>query len=415
MAVLLAFAVGYCAMVRHVPVAGAFYAYISAGLGRIVGLGASFMILTCYFAIGIGAYAFTGLVCAQFLVDVGGPVIEWWVFSLFFWAVVSILAYFHVAVSMKVLGILLAFEIVVVLWFDVAVLFQANIAGALPQVMSSEALFSGNVGVGLIFTILLFLGFEATAIYRDETRNPETTIPRATNIVVLFIGLFYAVSSFCMIAGLTSVQMAALSDLKPTEIFFEVGARYCGPWFFHVVSVLVLTSVFAADLAVHNVATRYIYSLSTSGVLAHGLGRAHPRFHSPYRASMLVSALYLIATAGLVYAGFTADQLYAWLAGAAAFGLICAMAATSLSAVMFFRREPVADDRWRTLQAPAIAFVCLCVMIYLGFENLPMLIGGSRGLANTLVGVGLLTFVLGMGYAYWLLIKRPEIYRKIGH
>src|SRR3954467_1558656 len=38
-AILLLFAVGFCAMSRHVPEAGAFYAYVQRGLGRAPGLG----------------------------------------------------------------------------------------------------------------------------------------------------------------------------------------------------------------------------------------------------------------------------------------------------------------------------------------------------------------------------------------
>lgn len=412
MAVLLVFAVGYCAMVRHVPVAGAFYAYISAGLGRVIGLGSSFMILACYFGVGIGAYAFTGIVSAQFAADIGAPVMEWWVYALLFWAVVSTLAYFHVAVSAKILGVLLALEVMVVLWFDMAVMLKGNIFQAIPHVFSIKSALSGNLGVGLVFTILLFLGFEATAIYRDESVNPDKTIPRATKIVVLFIGFFYALSSFCVIVGLSADQ--AMADVKPTEVFFEIGARYCGTWFVHIVGVLVLTSVFAADLAVQNVATRYIYSLASSGVFHRFFGHAHPRFHSPHRASVLVSILYLLATALLIYAGFNADQLYAWLAGVSAFGLICAMAVTSLAALVFFRRQPLIDTRWRTFHAPAIAFMCLSVMIYLGYENLPMLIGGSRSVANSLLAACVLTFFIGLAYACWLRKSRPDVYRNIG-
>ena len=39
-AILLLFAVGFCAMSRHVPNAGAFYTYIAHGFGRHAGLGA---------------------------------------------------------------------------------------------------------------------------------------------------------------------------------------------------------------------------------------------------------------------------------------------------------------------------------------------------------------------------------------
>lgn len=41
--VLTLFAIGYAAMSKHITATGAFYGYISHGLGRIVGLGAGFL------------------------------------------------------------------------------------------------------------------------------------------------------------------------------------------------------------------------------------------------------------------------------------------------------------------------------------------------------------------------------------
>ena len=44
-AILILFAVGFTAMARHVPGAGAFYTYVGHGLGRHMGLGAAFLAL----------------------------------------------------------------------------------------------------------------------------------------------------------------------------------------------------------------------------------------------------------------------------------------------------------------------------------------------------------------------------------
>jgi amino acid transporter len=44
-----------------------------------------------------------------------------------------------------------------------------------------------------------FVGFEATAIYREEARNPDRTVPHATYIAVGFLGLFYAFISWIII------------------------------------------------------------------------------------------------------------------------------------------------------------------------------------------------------------------------
>jgi amino acid transporter len=45
---------------------------------------------------------------------------------------------------------------------------------------------------------------EATAIYREEARTPDRTVPRATYVVVGFLGLFYASISWVIIQAPTT-------------------------------------------------------------------------------------------------------------------------------------------------------------------------------------------------------------------
>ena len=46
-----------------------------------------------------------------------------------------------------------------------------------------------------------FIGFEATAVFRDEARDPERTIPRATYTALLLIGVFYTLSSWAVVSA----------------------------------------------------------------------------------------------------------------------------------------------------------------------------------------------------------------------
>src|SRR5262245_5236386 len=54
--VLFIFSVGYTTMTQHVPRPGAFYAYITVGLGRIPGVGSAFLATVSYIAILTGFY-----------------------------------------------------------------------------------------------------------------------------------------------------------------------------------------------------------------------------------------------------------------------------------------------------------------------------------------------------------------------
>ena len=64
-ALLMLFAVGYTTMTKYLPNPGAFYAYITAGLGRHLGLGSSFLAMFGYVAMGVGTVAFFGTVASS--------------------------------------------------------------------------------------------------------------------------------------------------------------------------------------------------------------------------------------------------------------------------------------------------------------------------------------------------------------
>ncbi|MFP3458104.1 APC family permease, partial [Psychrobacter sp. SIMBA_152] len=56
-----------------------------------------------------------------------------------------------------------------------------------------------SLGLALLFAVGNFFGFEATVVYREEVRNPNTTIPRATYLAVVGIGLFYALAAWAYV------------------------------------------------------------------------------------------------------------------------------------------------------------------------------------------------------------------------
>src|SRR5689334_18147925 len=73
------FSVGYAAMSRKIVNSGAFYSYITHGLGRIPGGGAAFVALAAYNLMQIGLYGGFGAVAAGLLADWAGWRVAWWV------------------------------------------------------------------------------------------------------------------------------------------------------------------------------------------------------------------------------------------------------------------------------------------------------------------------------------------------
>ncbi len=115
-AVILAiWASGYVAMTRHIRNAGAFYAFISAGLGRVTGVAAALVALLAYSFLQVGLYGAFGPNAAAEASAHLGLRAAWWAWALAAWAVVTVLGLARVDITGRVLGVLLCAEVVVIL------------------------------------------------------------------------------------------------------------------------------------------------------------------------------------------------------------------------------------------------------------------------------------------------------------
>jgi amino acid transporter len=259
--VLLLFAVGFCAMSPHVPDAGAFFTYVRHGLGRPLGLGAAFLALATYAAVQAAVYGYIGAAVDQLVTGYGGPSLPWWLYTFALMAVVAVLGYRHIELSSRVLGVLLVAEIAIVVVLDAVVTVRGGAQGLSTAFLDPTQVGSGAVGIAIMFAIASFIGFEATAVFRDEARDPERTIPRATYTALIVVGVFYAVSSWAFVSAWGDEAAVAQAVASPGTFLLDTVTAWLGPFAGHVATVLLVTSLFAAILSFHNVAARYWYAL----------------------------------------------------------------------------------------------------------------------------------------------------------
>lgn len=416
--VLLLFSAGFTTMSRYLPKSGAFYTFITAGLGRIVGLGAAFLALFAYLLLGFSNFPFFGNNTSLLVSDTfSGPSIPWYWYTLLCLIGCGILGYYRIDLSAKILSVAMVLEVVVVLIFDGVVFVTGGAEGLSAQPFTLGAFQTSSVGIAFLFAATCFLGFEATAIFRDEVRNPNKTIPRATYLAVLLIGLFYVFASWMIITayGVGHAQEVATSSLS--TMFSAAMLHYVGRAGVDISRVLLASSLFAGGLSGQNILSRYLFNLGLDGALPSILGRAHPRHHSPYVASMLVSAVWLGMWLVFVLQGIDVVKLYERVAGVGGFAVLILMLLTSIAVVVFFERSSHINDSntWCTVIAPLTSTIALAIVVYLAIGNFPLLIDGSSGDALLLETV---TFgVLGIGMVLALIYRRsrPIVYRRIGH
>jgi amino acid transporter len=415
-ALMLIFAGGFTAMSRYLPNPGAFYAYISAGLGRPAGLGAAFVAIVSYFFILIGGYAFGGLSFQALVHDtLGGPDIPWWGYTMVVMGIVAVLGYFSINLSAKILTVCMICEAIMMVVYDTVVFFRGGHDGVHLDSFTPDAAFSGELGLAVIFGIVCFSGFEATAVFREEARDPEKTIPRATYTAILFLLALYALTAWAMINGIGQDEVVGLSAADPTGTALETARVYLHTVGVDIITVLLCTSIFAANLATHNVTTRYIYSLSVDRIFPKVFASVHHFHVSPYRAATLVSVISYAALAACIVFKGEAGKLYATLVGIGGYSLILLLMLTSMAVVLYFRRHPEHPvNVWRSAVAPTVATLLLAGAFWIATMNVDVMIGGSQALANVLIGLFIALLIAGILVALVLERTKPDVYQRIG-
>lgn len=375
-AILLLFAVGFTHMTKFIPKTGAFFLYVSYGIGRPVGLAAAYLSIFSYLAIQVGLVAYLGAAVADALAAAGGPTLPWWMFALVGLGVVGAIGLRNIGLSSRLLGVLLLLEIAVVVVVAVVVTATGGAEGLSLAPFEPVNVFSGAPALGLMFALAAFLGFESTAIFRDEARDPNRTIPRATYAAVILVGIFYAFGSWALVMAWGVDNVVDMAAQFPATLIMETARVYLGPVAEAIMNALVFTSVLAATLSFHNVITRYFHSLGSHGLLPARLAVVHPRRNAPAVASLVTSAIGVVVIVVCAVFGLNPmTQVLAWASGLATSGLAALMAVTALAVIVFFRRTGLDRSPWRTRIAPALGFVGLAAATTAIVANFPLLVG----------------------------------------
>jgi amino acid transporter len=417
-AILLVFTVGYAAMSRQVTNAGAFYTYVSRGLGQAWGVAAALVALVAYNAMQIGIYGLYGFAAAGALDQFFGLKVGWYVPVLVTGAIIAVLGALQIDLNARVLGFFLVAETIVVLVFDIAgIMKPAEGLSAAPFLPS--ALSGGALGAGLCFVTASFVGFESAAIYGEEAKDPKRTVARATYTAVALIGVFYAFSAWATSMAVGDSKIIGQAQKLGPGLLFVYAQQNVGKWFSDIATVLFVTSLFAALLSFHNAVARYFFSLGREGVLPRGLARVRPSTGAPVAGSMAQSLVALVVVVVFIVAGKDPVlALFTWLTNVGALGVIFLMALTSVSIVVYLRRynEVVSRSTIFHEVAAAVSSVALFAVFYLAVRNFDVLLGSKPNDPLNWMLPGLIVAAAGVGLVYGLYLKvsRPGIYAGIG-
>lgn len=413
--ILALFAVGFTYMSRSISNAGAFYAYVAQGLGRIAGVAVAFVATLAYSVMQVGLYGVFGFAIAPLANPVIGVEVPWWGWSLAALALVSVLGFQRVDLNGRILGLLMMLEIVAIIVLDVANLLNPADGTLGMTAFEPGSLLVPEAGAALVVAITGFVGFEAAAIFSEEARDTARTVPRATFLCLAVIAVLYSVSAWAMSEAIGPADTPAVTARKQGETLFDLAAMHLGPEFVTILRCLFVTSVFAGLVSYHVAVGRYVFALGRERVLW-SLFRSTTRHGAPKWGSVLQSTIGLVVITFYAVMGLDPMiQLFYWGGTIGAYGLLWLITITAVAVIAYHRRHG-ADSLWRGLIAPAVAFVLLLAVLATATANLHALLGTSwdSPLPWSVLAVYLVVATIGVIRGEVLRRRQPDVYRTIG-
>lgn len=411
--ILLLFSVGYIAMSRHITNTGAFYSYITQGIGRPFGLGAASLTIFSYNAIQLGLYGGIGYYLDELFKHAFNLSLPWYIYSFAAMAACLWLGLRRLHAGAIVLATLLTLETLIILVLDIGILVSPStpsISSYTFEPLSLKATFSGAVGVALMFAHASFIGFEGTAIYGEEARNPKKTIPIATYTAVIFMGAFYSLSAWLLINAM-GPNAVAIAQSESGNLIFTVSKNILGGLAAHAFEMLVITSLFAALVTFHNNVSRYLFAIGRQGLFCKAMGKTHPVRRSPYIACYIQTISVFIVVAVFAVLGLKPyDTLFTWFTGVGAAGIIMTQCIASIAIFTFFRRYKLDTRWWNTFWAPLLSILGLFPILYIALTSFDVLLG-VQGPIEYIFKVMLFgSFAIGVAGAYFIKMRSPDAY-----
>ena len=285
-------ALSYGMLIREWPVSGSVYAYTSRGLGKGIGFVSGWTLLLDYLLIPVLMYVVASTALSGIV-----PEVPPWAFSIVFVVANTFVNIRGIALTDIVNRIALVLEVLVLAVFVVLgvrwLLSDPASHGFTLQPLYNPSTFS----LPLVFSavslgVLSFLGFDGIATLSEEAKDGRRGPGRAMMASLAIVGALFVLQTY--IAGCISPDGAVFAH-DQGNAFYLVAQVVGGRWLYVVCAVATALAwgIFTA-LAAQTAVSRILFAMGRDGGLPHALARIHPKYHTPYVATLFVGGLTLV-------------------------------------------------------------------------------------------------------------------------
>jgi amino acid transporter len=291
---------------KRIHAAGSLYDYVTLGFGTRMGGWAGWiyyggtLLLASAIAVLVG-WLFSEGVLGVFGIDLDIPV---WAWSALYVVLVFLVLAGGVQISTRLQLILALVSAAVVFAFFIDVIVNSPVfsegvtTDALRPFDPTEAPDLSGILFGVLYGVLIFVGFETAANLAEEAEQPKRAIPRAVMASVIIVSLFYVTAAYAQVAGfgfdtsvLTSPEVA---NAGPLFVLGSPGSPAEGAYggssdlMLKVLLIVVLLDVIAVGLGAATASTRGVFALARDRKVP-GFLAATTRSGNPIASALLVA------------------------------------------------------------------------------------------------------------------------------
>ena len=259
---------------------GAVYELIAHTAGKPAGVFGAASYYLALASLGTALPVIGGITAHDFFNNHMSIDLAWWVWGLVILALIVVVNVVGVQLSVKSQLAIIALSAIPFLILCVVIIAKGGSSGNTLKVFNpGNVATGGSVFKGLLFAILMFVGFEMAAALGEETANPKKSIPQAVIATIIIVMGFYLITQYAATIG------SGGPDKLPFD-FPALATHYMSSKFSVLIELAILLDIIGIGIGMCAAVSRGVFTLSRDGLLPKALSKVNTK-SNPTTATLL--------------------------------------------------------------------------------------------------------------------------------